>query len=112
MDRSRNPQYAGSLQNPDLIGEGANPFCGDEVHLEIKLENEFIQEVRHTTRACAVCGASIDLLAEEWIGKSLETVLATTPDQITEMLGIPLSPVRLKCALLPLETLRTAAPTH
>lgn len=108
IDRSKRPRFAGRAEEATLTAEGANSFCGDEVRLTARVENDIVKELRHETRACAVCAASADLLAEMAAGQRLLEIKALTPEDITEMLGIPLSPTRLKCALLPLETLKQA----
>jgi nitrogen fixation NifU-like protein len=108
FERYRSPENAGTLEHPDLTLEGANAFCGDEVRLEVQLGvNGTIAEVRHQCRACAICTASADLLPELVIGKTLKQLQDIPTESVSELLGIPLSPTRLKCALLPLETLRS-----
>ena len=108
IDRFKHPLFSGSLEEQKQSADGINEVCGDEVHIEIQLENGVLQKIRHTSRACAICSASADLLAEKLEGESVSTLTSLTAEQIQEMLTIPLSPVRLKCALLPLETLRLA----
>ncbi len=110
IDRSRNPQYGSPLAHPTHQGEGANLSCGDEISWEMEVnETGSIVALAHQTRACAICAASADLLAEHAIGKPYDTLNTITPKDIQRLLGdLPLSPVRLKCALLPLETLRGA----
>ncbi|MCC2631375.1 MAG: system FeS assembly protein NifU family [Patescibacteria group bacterium] len=108
FDRYKHPLHSGSVEGANLIGEGANPVCGDEIRIEARIENGIITEMKHACRACAICTASADLLIEEWLGKSLEEARSFTTGAVTELVGIPLSPLRIKCALLPLETLKTA----
>ena len=110
VDRAKHPLHAGRLSEPTVAGRGANAFCGDEVELEAQVEDGTIMAMAHQCRACSICSASADFLAEYAIGKPLSEVLKLTPEEIQAMLDIPLSPVRLKCALLALETLRAAEP--
>jgi len=108
MDRSQNPRFAGHLENATHSADGENRSCGDEIHIELQVIDGTIARLNHTTRACAVCTATADLLAEELQGKPLSEIETWDVQKITNLLGIPLSPVRLKCALLPIETVRAA----
>ena len=107
IERYKHPHFSAPLENPDLSMEGANPVCGDEIHLSLKMKDGRVEAASHSCQACTVASAAADLLAEEIIGKNREEILRISPDDIKEMLNIPLSPIRLKCALLPLETLKT-----
>jgi nitrogen fixation NifU-like protein len=107
IERAKRPLFSGHLESPNLSGDGANQSCGDEVHFELQVVDNVITDMRHTVRACTVCAASADLLAERFIGESVDRVDQISSEEIQEILGIPLSPIRLKCALLPMETLRT-----
>lgn len=106
FERYKHPRFAGELADVTHLADGANPLCGDEIHIDILVKEGVITDLRHKTRACAICTAAADLLAETLIGKAANTV--TTTEEMTEMVGIPLSAIRLKCALLPLETVNLA----
>lgn len=106
LDRSRNPRFSGHVEGATHHAEGANLSCGDEITWHAQVDGGVVHELRHQCRACAVCTASADLLAETLQGKSLSEVQSWTAEQVTELLGIPLSPIRMKCALLPLEALK------
>ena len=108
LDRSQNPRFAGKLEGATHQADGENSSCGDEVHFELIVHDGVMTEVRHTVRACAVCSAAADILAEELQGKPVSALNSLGSEQVTELLGIPLSPIRLKCALLPLETVKEA----
>jgi nitrogen fixation NifU-like protein len=107
IERSLHPHYSGHLDNPTHKAEGANLSCGDEVSFEATIHEGIITEIRHQAKACAICTASADLLAEYLEHKPQDAIQELTPQFIQDMIGIPLSPVRLKCALLPGETLKT-----
>lgn len=107
IDRSQHPQFSEHLDQPTQVAQGENLSCGDEVHFQLKIENNTIKTIRHQTKGCSVCAASADLLAEELEGKSLTEVMAFTPEQSLALLEIELSPARQKCALLPLKTLQS-----
>lgn len=109
FDRYKNPQYTGEVINPDFQAQGANPVCGDEISIQGMFdESDRFSEIKHTGRSCAICTASADLLIEKILGENLEYLKNISTEDIQEMINIPLSPVRLKCALLPLETLKQA----
>ena len=107
--RAKHPEHGGELENPDFRVGGANPVCGDELTLTGQISKDGkISSLRHSTRACAVCTAAADQLADLVVGKTLQEARNLSVQAVTEQLGIELSPTRLKCALLPLETLKQA----
>ncbi len=110
LDHYRNPRMKGLVENPDIDYEDDNPFCGDHLHLTIRLdENDTVTDVGWEGEGCAVSQASASMLYESLAGKSLEEIRHIDKDAILEMLGIPLSPVRVKCALLSLKVLKAGA---
>lgn len=104
FERYKHPERAGSLEVADLTSSGSNQSCGDEVTIFLQTRGEIITDARHQTRGCAICTASADLLCEQLIG--LQLLDLPSEDQVVEWLAIPLSPIRRKCATLPLETLK------
>lgn len=110
LDHYRNPRMKGLLDDPDIDYEDDNPFCGDHIHLTIQLnEDDVVEDVGWEGEGCAISQASASMLYESLMGKSLEELRALDKDAILEMLGIPLSPVRVKCALLSLKVLKAGA---
>ena len=105
LDRYHHPHHHGVIEGVRKR-EGANRTCGDELVIYLQEDNGQIKDVRFTSRACAICTASADLLADRLIGQPISEIDKITPADIQQMLGLPLSPIRLKCALLPLETLK------
>jgi nitrogen fixation NifU-like protein len=99
FERYKRPHFAGVVASPDFDAYGENASCGDEVRLTGKPG-----EIRHEIRGCAICTASADLLCEY---AATHDIAELTGETLVASLGIPLSPVRLKCALLPLEILKT-----
>ncbi len=97
----RNPKNFGPLPVADLDGADSNPTCGDHIEVRLKLDPDrrMVEEIRFTGDGCAISVASTSLLTVQVAGKSLEEVRAITRDDVLKQLGIPLSPVRLKCAL-------------
>jgi nitrogen fixation NifU-like protein len=107
IDRYKNPHYRGSLEPHDISFEDDNPLCGDHIRMDIRVNgDERISEVAFNGHGCAISQATADLLAESIVGKSLDEVKEISKQDILDMLGIELGPVRLKCALLSLKVLK------
>jgi nitrogen fixation NifU-like protein len=107
IDRYKNPHYRGSLEPHDISFEDDNPLCGDHIRIDLRVDgNDRISEVAFDGHGCAISQATADLLAESIIGKSLDEVKQIGKQDILDMLGIELGPVRLKCALLSLKVLK------
>jgi nitrogen fixation NifU-like protein len=106
LDRYHHPRHQGIIEDA-AKHEGANRTCGDEITIYLRTDAGVITDLRFESRACAICTASADLLADRLISQPETEIAQITPKEVQKMLGIPLSPIRLKCALLPLETLKT-----
>jgi nitrogen fixation NifU-like protein len=107
IDRYKNPHYRGSLEPHDITFEDDNPLCGDHIRIDLRVDgDDRVSEVAFDGHGCAISQATADLLAESIIGKSLEEVKKINKQDILDMLGIELGPVRLKCALLSLKVLK------
>ena len=107
IDRYKNPQYRGSLESHDISFEDDNPLCGDHIKIELRVNpDQRVSEAAFDGHGCAISQASADLLLESIQGKSLDEVKALTKDDVLDMLGLELGPVRLKCALLSLKVLK------
>jgi nitrogen fixation NifU-like protein len=110
IDRYQNPHFRGELDPNDITFEDSNPLCGDELRIDVRLNGEDkIVDARFSGRGCAISQASADLLLEHIQGKSLSEVKTLSKDDVLELLGIELGPVRLKCALLSLKVLKAGA---
>lgn len=109
LDHYQDPRNYGHLENPDIVHEEGNPSCGDQLCFELKLADGRIEDVRFTGKGCAISQASASMLTERIKGRSLEEVKAIDKDEVLEMLGIEISPMRLKCALLPLKIVKAGA---
>ncbi|MBN2677705.1 MAG: SUF system NifU family Fe-S cluster assembly protein [Anaerolineaceae bacterium] len=107
VDRYKNPRFKGTIQGGNVNFEDENPLCGDQIRIDLKVD-EFgtIVEAAYDGHGCAISQASADLLLESVIGKNVEIVKKMTKQDILDMLGIELGPVRLKCALLPLKVIK------
>ena len=106
LDHYQNPRNFGTLEHPDISAEDSNPLCGDEIRIDLKVRGGKIEDVRFTGKGCSISRAAASMLTEEIRGKTLEEVKRIGRDDVLEMLGIELGPVRLKCALLALKTLK------
>jgi nitrogen fixation NifU-like protein len=107
IDHYKNPQYRGRLYPNDIHFEDDNPLCGDHIEISLRVDgNSKVTDGRFDGKGCAISQASADLLIESVIGKPLEDVKKLTKQDVLEMLGIELGPVRLKCALLSLKVLK------
>ena len=107
IDRYKNPQYRGSLDPNDISFEDDNPLCGDHIRIELRVNgDERVSEAVFDGHGCAISQASADLLMETIEGKPIEEVKAMGKEDILDLLGIELGPVRLKCALLSLKVLK------
>jgi nitrogen fixation NifU-like protein len=107
IDRYKNPLYRGALDPHDITFEDDNPLCGDHIRIDLRVTPDGkVSEALFQGHGCAISQASADLLIESIQGKPLEEVKQLTKEDILEMLGIDLGPVRLKCALLSLKVLK------
>lgn len=106
LDHYQNPRNFGTLEHPDISAEDSNPLCGDEIRIDLKVKDGVIEDVRFSGKGCSISRAAASMLTEEIRGKTLEEVKRIGRDDVLEMLGIELGPVRLKCALLALKTLK------
>ena len=110
LDHYKNPRNHGLLDEPDALAEGQNPLCGDEVSIYVAFaeDGETIDEVKFAGRGCAISQAATSMLMEMVEGKTASEVATLDKDELLDEIGIPLTPVRLKCAMLGLTTLKVA----
>lgn len=107
MDHYKRPRNTGKLDT-GLEAEGENASCGDKVHVYAEVEQGEVSGVKHETEGCAICTAATSILSERVVGMSLEDVSELDKDWIIDELGIDVSPMRVKCAVLGLKTLQDA----
>ena len=107
IDRFKNPRHRGELDPHDYSYEDDNPLCGDRIRVDVRVDGQgIITEAAYSGEGCAISLASADLLTESVVGQSLDQVKSLGKEDLLEMLGIQLGPVRLKCALLSLKVLK------
>ena len=110
LDHYKNPRGHGVLEHPDAEAEGQNPLCGDEVSIYVAFadDGETIEQVKFSGRGCAISQAATSMLTEMVAGRTASDVARLDKEELLEEIGIPLTPVRLKCAMLGITTLKVA----
>ena len=107
LDLYKNPRNEGELET-DTEAEGENPSCGDHTHVFVKVEDGKIEEIRHQTDGCAISTAAVSVVSEELKGMDVDEVKELDRDWMIDQLGIEVSPMRVKCAVLGLKTVQEA----
>ncbi len=109
LEHYRRPHNFGTLPAPDATYEGSNPLCGDRLTMMLGIgDSGTVEEVAFTGRGCAISQASASMLTDGIKGKRLDELARLGAQDVLDDLGIEISPARLKCALLSLETLQGA----
>jgi nitrogen fixation NifU-like protein len=109
LDHYKNPRNHGLLDPADARAEGQNPLCGDEVSVSVRLDDSgVIEDLGFEGRGCAISQAATSMLTDLVKGRTAEEVAAMPKEELLDELGIPLTPVRLKCAILGLGVLKLA----
>jgi len=110
LDHYKNPRGHGVIEDADASAEGLNPLCGDEISIYVQFaeDGETVEEVKFSGRGCAISQAATSMLSDLVKGRTAEDVAAMPKQELLDELGIPLTPVRLKCAILGLGVLKLA----
>jgi nitrogen fixation NifU-like protein len=110
LDHYKNPRGHGVIEGADASAEGQNPLCGDEVSIYVRFgdDGDTIEDVKFSGRGCAISQAATSMLTEIVKGRKASEVAVLPREELLEEVGIPLTPIRLKCALLGLGTLKLA----
>ncbi|MDX1416262.1 MAG: iron-sulfur cluster assembly scaffold protein [Candidatus Promineifilaceae bacterium] len=110
IDLYEHPLHYGQLDPHDFSYEEDNPLCGDVIRIDVRLDDENkIAEVKWSGDGCAISQASASLLTDEILGMTVEEVKAFPKETLLELIGVPLSMARVKCALLSLKVLKAGA---
>lgn len=108
LDHYKRPRNFGVLEPHDLEAEEHNPLCGDELSVQIRVKDGHIEDLRFDGHGCAISQAAASIASEELKGMELEEVGKLGADWMLDLLGIPVSATRRKCALLNLKVVRGA----
>jgi nitrogen fixation NifU-like protein len=110
LDHYKNPHGHGLIEDADAHAEGMNPLCGDEVTVSVKFaaDGETIEQVGFEGRGCAISQAATSMLTDLVKGRTASEVATLPKEELLEEIGIPLTPVRIKCAILGLGVLKVA----
>ena len=110
LDHFRNPRNFGHLERADAVAEDLNPLCGDTIRMELELDDEQrVRDVKFSGKGCAISQASASMLTESIKGMRLEDIAKLPREAVLENVGIVISPTRMKCAMLGLKVLKSAA---
>ncbi len=108
MEIYKNPMNYGKIDHPTIKEHGVNESCGDEMDLYLKIENDKIKDAKFEAVACSVSVVSSAILTEEIVGKSLTEIESLDKEKLLSLIGVNLTTSRVKCATLPLDTLKKA----
>ncbi len=109
LDHYRNPRNFGTFENADVEAEDLNPLCGDQIRMQLKVDGDVVRDLRFSGKGCAISQASASMLTEVVKGMKLSDVAKLSKDVVLENVGIGISPTRMKCAMLGLRVLKSAA---
>jgi nitrogen fixation protein NifU and related proteins len=112
LDHYKHPHNFGEMKEPSVRHHEHNPLCGDTLDMFLRIKSGKVENVSFIGKGCAISQASASMLTDSIKGKPIGEIEKMSKDAILEMLGITLSPVRLKCAMLSLDTLKNALLIH
>jgi nitrogen fixation NifU-like protein len=106
LEHYRRPHNFGVVEDPSASYEGSNPLCGDRITMQLRVKDGVVDQIGFTGRGCAISQASASLLTDEVKGKPVEEVVGLGAADVLDLLGIEISPARLKCAMLSFDSLQ------
>ena len=106
LDHNKNPRNKGTLENPQFTYQDVNPLCGDEIRIDVQTDGQRVTDIRFSGRGCAISQAAASILTEMVDGQTLDDVKAISREDLLDELGVPISPARMKCAMLGLKVLK------
>ena len=109
LEHYKQPTHRGVIADATISHEEDNPLCGDKIRIDLLVRDEVVQDAKFSGQGCAISQASADMLIDLIKGRTLSEVRRFDKQVILEMLGIPLTAARLKCALLSLKVVKVGA---
>ncbi len=106
LDHSKSPRNKGTLDPADYSYQDVNSLCGDEIRIDVRVEDDRVADIKFSGRGCAISQAAASMLTELALGQPVAEVKAISKEDILEELGVPIGPARIKCALLGLKVLK------